>query len=82
MVSGVMCSRIMRLYEKFFFFFLMAIEKPMSKSANLIAGAETRWQLYNPNCFLDHLVIYFGLSRCDEIIYIVHYKDIKRKENY
>lgn len=30
----------------------MAIEKPMSKSANLISGVEARWQLYY-NCFLD-----------------------------
>ena len=53
----------------------------MSKSANLISGAETRYFI-TPIAFLDHLVIYFGLSRCDEITYTVHYKDLKKKEIY
>lgn len=49
MVNGVICTRIMRLDEIVFY---MATEKPVSKSANLIAGAEARWQLYY-NCFLE-----------------------------
>lgn len=49
MANSVICSRIMRLDEKVLY---MAIEKPMSKSANFISGAEARWQLYY-NCFLD-----------------------------
>lgn len=77
MVNGVICSRIMRLDEKVLY---MAIEKPMSKSANLISGAEARWQLYY-NCFFGHirLCIYFLQ---DVMRLRTQYKDIKRRENY
>lgn len=78
MVNGVICSRIMRLDERALY---VATEKPASKSANLISGAEARWRLYDTR-FSGPSVMRLLLSRRDEIPRAVHYKDIQRMERY
>lgn len=68
----------MRLNERVLY---VATEKPTSKSASLISGAEARWQLYD-NRFSGPSVMHLLLSRRDEITHAVHYKDIQSMENY